>query len=374
MRILHLIDSFDARFERDQVKLVALLEEKGYQNTVVTSRYSSDNRLTAEALFKSWEKQYHLTKIIHAPSIKIPTPLLLDPSKNIYLPPRDIFKEVDIVHAYSCATYSSFIGATLKTAKRTRFVMRSDMSPVAYNKARDSSLYRALLTYPFRRANAVYVYSDFERRCLTSLGVLENKIHVIPVGINFSKFGKYPAADPKEPVTIGFLGRFAFVKGIHRAVPALQRILKEENVVVIFSGILEDAEYAEETMTSLKKFRTFSYKGSLSLHPDRFYELCDVVIVPSLYETGAITVLEAMASGRAVVASDIYPIKEYIQHGTTGFLFSDAEELYSCLKQLLDNPDLIRKIGERAKRKAEQHDWKTIIDKYEEMYRNVLHN
>ncbi|MBS7633137.1 glycosyltransferase family 4 protein [Candidatus Bathyarchaeota archaeon] len=374
MRILHLIDSFDARFERDQVKLVELLERKGYHNTVVTSRYSSDNRLTDEALFKSWEKQYHVTKIIHAPSIRIPTPLLLDPSKNIYLPTKGVFEEFDIIHAYSCATYSSFLGALLNATKRTKLVMRSDMSPVAYTKARDSSFYRALLTYPFRRASAVYVYSDFEKQCLSRLGVLENKIHVIPVGINFEKFSNCSTVEPKDSFAIGFFGRFAFVKGIHRAVPALQQVLKEENASVIFSGILDDSEYAKEVMIPLKKFRNFSYKGSLSLHPSRFYSLCDVVIVPSVYETGAITVLEAMASGKAVVASDIYPIREYIQHEITGFLFSDAKELYPCLKKLLDNPDLIKKIGERARRKAEQHDWKKIISKYEEMYRIVLCN
>ena len=64
MKILHLIDNFDARFERDQIKLVELLEKRGYDATVITSRYSSDERLAKESEFKSWEKIFLQSKIL----------------------------------------------------------------------------------------------------------------------------------------------------------------------------------------------------------------------------------------------------------------------------------------------------------------------
>lgn len=372
MNILHLIDSFDARFERDQIKLVELLEGKGHRNTVITSRYSSDRRLTDKAKFKQWEKRFQYTKIIHSPSFRIPTPFSIDPSKSVYLPSKEILQDFDIIHAYSFATYSSLLGSMLKTAKRFKFVVRSDLSPKAFHKARNSPLYRTILMFPFRSAEAVYAYSSLEKRCLIDLGVQENKIWVIPVGIDIRRFSENPKAK-EETVIIGFLGRFVAVKGIHRIIPALCQILEEEKgVAAVFTGILEDEEYAKNVMNSFKRFSNFMYLSNLSMSPTRFYNMCDIVLVPSVLETGAITVLEAMAAGRVVIASDINPINEYIQHGKTGFLFRDPKEMYLYLKKLIENPDLIRETGERARKEATKYDWQLVVSKYEKMYESIV--
>jgi glycosyltransferase involved in cell wall biosynthesis len=96
------------------------------------------------------------------------------------------------------------------------------------------------------------------------------------------------------------------------------------------------------------------------------------VLIPSTSETGAIAVLEAMASGKVVIASDINPIKEYIQHGRTGFLFRHEEEVCSYLKRLIGSPDLIMEIGTRASESTKKYDWQLLIRKYEEMYESVV--
>jgi glycosyltransferase involved in cell wall biosynthesis len=372
MKILHLIDLFDARFERDQIKLVELLEKKGYHNTVITSRYSSDRRFTKKAEFESWEKRFSQTEIIHEPSLQIPTPFsnMLSP---IYLPSRQILHGFDIIHAYTFGTYSSLLGAALKIVKKSKVIMRSDLSSAAYHKAKKAQFYRTMLTYPFKIADAVYAYSNLEKHYLVSLGVQENKVWVIPVGIDLDRFSKSPIVQKDESITIGYLGRFCGVKGVHRIIPALYTILhKEKEVRVVFAGILVDVKYANNVITSLKKCRNFEYLSNLSRSPIRFYNMCDIILVPSISETGAITVLEAMASGKVVIASNINPIKEYIRHEHTGFLFYDQKEVYLYLKKLIENPTLIKEIGRRARKEAAKYDWGLIIRRYEEMYRSVI--
>jgi len=372
MKILHLIDSFDARFERDQIKLVELLEKKRYHSTVITSRYSSDWKLTKKAEFKNWEKRFSQTEIIHEPSLRILTPFSKTPSP-IYFPSRQVLRNFDIIHAYTFATYSSLLGAALKTIKNSKLVIRSDLSPAAYYKAKNAPFYRMILTYPLQIAEAVYAYSNLEKCYLVGLGVQEKKIWIIPPGIDLSKFSKSPVLEKKGSITIGYLGRFCVVKGVHRIIPTLRAILREEKEVkVVFTGILEDVKYAKNVISPLKKFSNFEYLSDLSTSPIRFYNMCDIILIPSMSETGAIAVLEAMASGKVVIASDINPIKEYIQHERSGFLFRDQKEVYLCLKKLIENPDLIEEIGKRAREEAEKYDWQLVIRRYETMYKSVI--
>jgi len=371
MKILHLIDSFDARFERDQIKLVELLEKRGYHNTVITSRYSSDWRFTKKAEFKSWEKRFSQTEIIHAPSFKTPTPFsnMLSP---IYLPSRQILSNFDIIHAYTFNTYSSFLGAASKIVKKSKVIMRSDLSSTTYHKAKNAPFQRTIVTYPFKIADAVYTFTILEKQYLTNLGVNEHKIRVIPVGIDYKKFSKATITDEDKLVSIGYVGRLCSQKGVHRITAPLQRILREEkNASVTFIGAIEDANYADVVLGSLKKYRNFKYLGYLrTVLP--FYKMCNIILTPSVEETGAITVLEAMASGKAVIASNINPINEYIEHERTGFLFNEEKEVYLYLKKLIENPNLIKEIGRRARKEAAKYDWNLIIRRYEEMYRSVV--
>jgi len=371
MEILHLIDAFDARFERDQIKLVELLEKRGYHNTVITSRYSSDWKFIKKKEFKSWEKRFSQTEIIHTPSLKIPTPFSNTPL-HVYLPPKQILRTFDIIHAYTFGTYSSFLGATSKIIKKSKVIMRSDLSPATYHKAKDAPVYRTMLTYPFKIADATYTFTPLEKQYLASLGVDKNKIQVIPVAIDYKKFSKATKTDKDKYVSIGYVGRLCSQKGVHRIIAPLQKILREEkNASVSFIGAIEDANYANEVLASLKTYRNFKYLGYLrNVLP--FYKMCDIILVPSLVETGAITVLEAMASGKAVIASNINPIKEYIQHERTGFLFNDPKEVYPYIKKLIENPNQIKEIGKRAKKEAAKYDWNLIIHKYEQMYQSVI--
>ena len=84
--------------------------------------------------------------------------------------------------------------------------------------------------------------------------------------------------------------------------------------------------------------------------------------------TGANTVVEAMAAGKTVIASDINPHNEYIQSGLNGYLAKKDEDYYKYCKRLLNNPRLIQKIGPSARKSVKKYDWEKIGAKVEEIY------
>src|SRR5690625_2827072 len=83
---------------------------------------------------------------------------------------------------------------------------------------------------------------------------------------------------------------------------------------------------------------------------------------------------EAMAMGKAIVASDVAALAEIITPGVNGFLHTkgDAGSLQRELLQLLENRDLTKRLGEQAREWVVQHrDWKqistTVADTYAEL-------
>jgi len=131
------------------------------------------------------------------------------------------------------------------------------------------------------------------------------------------------------------------------------------------------------------------------------YAAADIFVSPSdgIKETFGITIVEAMASGLPVVASDWDGYKELVQHGKTGFLIPtswpqldwaiefqetfdltlvaslaagtvvDPDQLGRALTLLVDNPQLRRSMGEAGRREARaRYDWRVVVASYEELW------
>ena len=102
---------------------------------------------------------------------------------------------------------------------------------------------------------------------------------------------------------------------------------------------------------------------------------CSFVILPSKKEGAPMVISEAMAVGKPVIASKVDGIPFMIKEGETGFLFEvgDIETLSARITYLLDNPDISKKMGEKAKKEAIQR-WNRDVVAHKTMkaYQNVL--
>jgi glycosyltransferase involved in cell wall biosynthesis len=100
-----------------------------------------------------------------------------------------------------------------------------------------------------------------------------------------------------------------------------------------------------------------------------------VVVLPSHREGLPMVLLEAMAHGRAVVATPVGGVPSLVEDGRTGLLVppGDAEAVRAAMERLLGDPDLRRRLGAAAREKVtELCSWDRVVDETLDAYEAAL--
>jgi glycosyltransferase involved in cell wall biosynthesis len=101
----------------------------------------------------------------------------------------------------------------------------------------------------------------------------------------------------------------------------------------------------------------------------------DVFALPSLFEALPFSVLEAMACGKPVVATDVGGVREIIQDGKSGFLIQrgDTEALVECIQKLADDRGLRERLGRDARELVvKEYSERQMLEKTMDVYRDVI--
>lgn len=370
MRILHLTDAFDAKYPRHAIQIVKLCRERGYDTTVVTSTFDSENKLRGKGYFQESDDSLRPVDIVRTVGLKLKLPFLSP--RLIYLPHPKLFSNYDLIHVYTVGSHSSFVGYPIKLVKRTKVVMRAELSAGLFHRIKANPLIRRVSLKLLMAADALYAYTKKEKELLVEIGIPEDRISIIPVGVHCEEFSKVQKSE--GAIVIGYLGRLLPFKGAHRLVQPLSKLMTEyPDVQVIFAGPKTDALYGDSIINAMSANPNFSYLGYVPTMD--FLKLCDIVIVPSLpdaFETGSSATLEAMAAGKAVIASEATPMNEYIEHRVSGLLAENDEQFYRHCKELIEAPDLREELGRNAQRRSLNYDWNVIFDKLEQIYKSVV--
>lgn len=189
------------------------------------------------------------------------------------------------------------------------------------------SLKRAYAVFFENESNASYFR---ERKIVPS-----ERICVLPgAGVNLNYFchQKYPRN--KVPHFL-FLGRIMKEKGVEELFYSIRR-LKSEGISCHLDlvGFFEN-EY-KTRVEELEKMGIVTYYG-FQKDPRPFYKNTDCVVLPSYHEGMSNVLLEAAATGRPVITSDIPGCREAVQNNTTGILVpvKDSYALYVAMKEML---------------------------------------
>lgn len=101
---------------------------------------------------------------------------------------------------------------------------------------------------------------------------------------------------------------------------------------------------------------------------------CSIFLLPSRKEGCPMALLEAMAAGKACVASGVGGVPELIRHGKTGLLVrpGNPRDLARAMERLLIEPALRRRLGRAARREARRRGWDRAAAAYEKLYGAAL--
>jgi len=132
----------------------------------------------------------------------------------------------------------------------------------------------------------------------------------------------------------------------------LRRFVRDQKVAdVFFAGRVEEADKA------------------------RFYKTADIFVAPSTgQESFGIVLLEAMAAGCTVVASDIHGYKRVVQRNVSGLLVEprDPDALAEALERLIADPALRQRLGDGGARRAPEFDWGHVTREIVNVYESVI--
>lgn len=106
-----------------------------------------------------------------------------------------------------------------------------------------------------------------------------------------------------------------------------------------------------------------------------YYDQAQIFLLPSYSETFSIVVLEAMARGLVILASDLPCLREYLREGINGFFFpaGDVEKMKQLIFHIRDNPDLRREIRVNNLRDIRRFTVARQAEQFRKLYGELLH-
>ncbi|WP_183240746.1 glycosyltransferase family 4 protein [Bradyrhizobium sp. cir1] len=204
-----------------------------------------------------------------------------------------------------------------------------------------------------RNTSVVLVENPDDQRDLVALGVNQERVLQIPgSGVDTDHF--QPLPEPEGPITFGFAGRLLSDKGI-RALVSAHKMLRDQghDFRLLIAGKPDPANPASIPIEEVEEWNRrpgITWLG----HLDDIVALwtrCHVAVLPSHREGLPVSLLEAAACGRAMVATNAPGCREIVVQNESGLLvpIEDAEALADALLSLALSPQLRSRCGRTAR-------------------------
>ncbi|MCL4489772.1 MAG: glycosyltransferase family 4 protein [Chloroflexi bacterium] len=225
--------------------------------------------------------------------------------------------------------------------------------------------------------DAVIVFSEDQRALLIKYGVSAERVRVIPNGVDIVTFSP-GAADYKEQINasilISYMGRLDPEKNVPDLLNAFQRLNlpRDHKLVVVGSGM--DLSRLRRKAAGDHRIILRGFVGDLR-ERIRILRAADIFVLPSSIEGLSLAMLEAMATGTAVVATNVGADAEALRGaGVVVDLDSLEGQLPLVLRMLVDYPEFRRDLATRARQRAvEEYSLETNIDRVVTLYRELAH-
>lgn len=220
-------------------------------------------------------------------------------------------------------------------------------------------------------ANGWAVSSSYAKQTLIANDIPADRIHVIPYGVNASIFKLRPSAKSAlDPFTVIFVGSIIHRKGVSYLLDALRLLHSQHVRLILYSGHTVHEEV-------LNGYDNVNVSVKLGLSQNSLaQELAnaDVLVFPSLDEGFGLVVLEGMACGLPVIATDHTCGPDVIEDGKHGFIvpIRSHEAIAEKLQWGIDHRAELAEMGQAAAEQARTFTWERFRAGVREAYYNMV--
>lgn len=201
-----------------------------------------------------------------------------------------------------------------------------------------------------------------------------SNVTIIGNGVDEQKF--HPAKLRDGSNYILYVGRLSYRKGIFELLKAMKSIICHYDVELLLVGKGEFEDLLKEYSISNKIDDKVHFLG----HVDReklisLYQNASVFVMPSAYESGPLTLLEAMSCGRPVVSTSTGIAPEIIKNRHNGLIISssDATLIQNAIEEILQDEKLGESMGVNARKTIEEnYSWDIVTSRVESCYESLL--
>jgi len=222
----------------------------------------------------------------------------------------------------------------------------------------------ALYKPALKGARVVFFENAGNRDTLAATGVVPKGRDVVlnGAGVNLEDY-PYQSYPQEGAVRFLFVGRVMHEKGVDELFAAAKRMKQEYGDGVEFHIVGSFEEGYKPLMDELEKAGVVKYHGYQS-DMKRFYAMASCVVLPSYHEGMSNVLLEAAASGRPLITSDIPGCREAVEDGNSGYLCpaKDANALYGAMQRVMKlSVEQRSEMGCRGRERMEQRFSKTAV-------------
>ena len=236
-----------------------------------------------------------------------------------------------------------------------------------------------------RGATHVLAITEALKDELVARGVDSDKITLVPNGVDTERFTPIPRDEELAEslgvagkTVIGYVGTIVDYEGLDLLLDAAKQLARSRadfHVLIIGDGAQLEALRATAEAEGLTDVITFTGRVPHE-EVERYYSIIDITPFPRLplpvcEMVSPLKPFEAMAMGKAVVASDVAALAEIVTPGRNGLLHTkgSADSLVEQLERLLDDPAFTRELGLSSRSWVVEHrDWRTLSQRIASIY------
>ena len=213
---------------------------------------------------------------------------------------------------------------------------------------------------------------------------VDKNVHIIPNGIETERFDKENIDEKKlqkiknnlnikkDDFIILYVGRLAEEKDVEFLIDNQEYFVKKnKNVKLLIVGSGPDYDKYVKRSEKLKENIIFTGKVPYENIP-YYYNIGTIFVTASTTETQGLTLIEAMSTSMPVVCIDDESFKNTVIDGLNGFTFKNKKEYRKEIDELINNNNLVKKLGTQAKISTSEYSSKYYAERVLDVYKKTI--